>query len=90
VLPAAVITTDLPSGCGDAGVTVTFTGSDASGSSGDTFEWDIDGVAAGGGQVLSHSFDQPGSYTVRLTVSNTVGPDSAEVVVTVPCASATP
>jgi hypothetical protein len=90
VLPAAVITTDLPSGCGDAPLTVTFTGSDASGSPGDTFEWEIDGVAAGSGQVLTHTFDSPGSYTVQLTVSNAVGPDSAEVVVTVPCPSPTP
>ncbi|MHC4917083.1 MAG: PKD domain-containing protein, partial [Planctomycetota bacterium] len=70
---------------GGAPLTVSF---DASGSSDPDgtiadYSWDF-GPAAGSGQATSHTFTEPGSYTVTLTVTDDDGAeDTAEVLITV-------
>jgi hypothetical protein len=86
-LPVAVIATDPSPACGTAPLSVTFTGSDANGSEIDSYGWAIGNSPVGSGPVLHHTFDRLGTYTVTLTVSNSVGPDTEEVrvFVSVPC-----
>jgi cellulose 1,4-beta-cellobiosidase len=79
-----VIDTNPSPACGLAPLDVTFTGSDLAGSGG-TFSWTIDGVDAGSGTELSHTFTADGQYVVRLTIDNGPLSDSTEVTVKVPC-----
>jgi PKD repeat protein len=77
---------------GAPGQTLTFTGSGSIDPDGDVVEWlwDFkDGASASGGQV-SHSFDKPGIYNVRLRVrddteqSGALDYDEAKVVINAP------
>ncbi|MDD4254846.1 MAG: PGF-pre-PGF domain-containing protein [Methanofollis sp.] len=54
---------------GPVPLTVRFTGT-ATGPAVDIWEWTIDGVAAGNGPDLTHTFTGAGTYTVALTATN--------------------
>ena len=79
-----------------AGVPVEFDGSgslDAEGATGNAtlidYAWDFGDGARGKGQVTTHTYDEPDSYVVTLTVSNGVLSDTETQAVTV-AASANP
>ena len=57
---------------GEAPVSVTFDASESVDSDGKivTFEWDVAGVAHSGDAAVEHTFEQPGIYAVRLTVTD--------------------
>ncbi len=44
---------------------------DASSSTGDVYQWNFGDGSAGNGQITSHTYTTPGSYTVTLTVTDT-------------------
>lgn len=49
-----------------------------------TYEWELDGEAAGSSTDFTHTFDQPGSYPVQLTATDREGEtDTASALVTV-------
>ena len=66
--------TATPDG-GPAPLAVTFDASGSSDSDGTIarYEWDFGGSATGTGRTVSHTFDQKGAYTVRLTVTDDDG-----------------
>lgn len=72
-----------PSEAGLAGVTsYTFQGTGVSGTT-LRYSWDLgDGVTASG-QTATHTYQQAGAFTVRLTVSNSAGAASQTIPVTV-------
>ena len=60
------------------GVEATFS-SDSVAAPGSTFSWEIDGVAAGSGTSVTHTFTKNGNHVVRLTVEQPNGEsDDAE------------
>ncbi|NHN49470.1 PKD domain-containing protein [Halostella sp. JP-L12] len=76
---------DVPSG---VEVNETFT-ADGSNSTGDvrTYEWDFGDGTTRSGETVDHAYDQTGTYTVTLTVSDGSGDEdttTAEVTVTEP------
>jgi PKD repeat protein len=62
----------------ETGQEATFT-SDSVASPGSTLSWEIDGVAAGSGASVTHSFSTPGAHVVRLVVTQTNGESDDEV-----------
>uniref|UniRef100_A0A7V2B1F5 PKD domain-containing protein n=1 Tax=Rhodothermus marinus TaxID=29549 RepID=A0A7V2B1F5_RHOMR len=82
--PVAVLRAD--STVGLAPLTVTFDASASSDPDGDslTFRWEFGNGATGSGQRTTHTFQSPGSYTVRLYVVDpwgAVGRDSVTIEV---------
>ncbi len=78
-VPSAGFT--LSSDIVEVGETVTFT--DTSTGDPDTLLWEFGDDSTGSGPVASHSYDEPGVYTVTLTASNEAGPNSVTTQVTV-------
>ncbi len=71
---AAVINVDNESG--NAPLTVKFDGSESTDPDGtiETYAWEIDGAGfTEGDKIFTHTFEQVGTYTVRLRVTNTQG-----------------
>ena len=71
-----------------APVTLTFdAGASQAGTTADRFAgfgWDFGDGSTGIGQLIAHSYDMPGTYTVTLTVSNTAGlSSSAQQIITI-------
>ena len=73
--PTAVIAASRTSGT--APVSVTFSGAGSSPSSPsatiNSYTWSFGDGTAGSGTIVSHTFTQPGTYTVRLTVTDSAG-----------------
>ena len=60
---------------GEAPVTVTFDAALSADEDGDivSFDWDLAGVARADTATVEHTFDEPGVYPVRLTVTDDLG-----------------
>lgn len=82
---------------GEAPVTVTFDGSESADEDGEiaSFGWDFDGAAEASGATAEYTFENPGVYAVRLTVTDDLdgvaeavfevnAGDGADVAYTVP------
>ncbi|MEX0275755.1 MAG: malectin domain-containing carbohydrate-binding protein [Flavobacteriaceae bacterium] len=78
--PVAVASADVTSG--DAPLTVNFTGSNSTDTTG--FSWDFDDAGASSNLAdPQHTFNSPGIYNVVLTVTGPGGTDTANVQITV-------
>lgn len=73
--PVAVVSVEPASGTADAPVTVTFDAGASSDADGDiiTYDWIIDGLPAGTGATVSHTFGRSGNYDVNLVVTDSRG-----------------
>ena len=73
VLPTARIEADPVDG--EAPVTVTFDAALSADQDGDivSFDWDLAGMAQADTATVEHTFDEPGVYPVRLTVTDDLG-----------------
>lgn len=87
--PTATISVD-PSGTVRAESPVTFSAAGSSDPDGDsmTFEWDFGDGNTGNGLTTSHTYAQPGGYTVELAVGDGTHETTASTLVTVVDASA--
>src|SRR5690606_5264725 len=47
-----------------------------------TYSWDFGDGTTGTGREVSHTFTDPGTYTVTLTVSNETGSDTRTITIT--------
>ena len=84
---AAFTASDLE---GEAPFAVSFDGTSSSGSPTDWL-WDFgDGEFAFGDAQVTHTFDDPGIYTVTLRVINLAGDDTSSMNITITAPSATP
>ena len=78
--PVAVATSDVNNG--DAPLTVNFTGSNSTDTTG--FSWDFDDAGASSNLANpQHTFNSPGIYNVVLTATGPGGTDTANVQITV-------
>lgn len=66
----------------DAGNQVRFS-SNVQGDSPISYEWDFGDGNTGSGQSPTHTYEEPGEYTVELTASNDVGEDTQTTNITV-------
>lgn len=71
-LPSS-LTVAAPVGLQDLGTSVAFASNANASSSGLTFQWDFGDGASSALPNPSHSYQKPGVYTVRLTLSNEAG-----------------
>jgi PKD repeat protein len=62
---------------------------DASTSTGtiDSFDWDFGDGTTASGEIVTHSYESPGEYTVELTVSSSDGTDTATADIVVEAAA---
>ncbi|SDX00038.1 PKD domain-containing protein [Thiocapsa roseopersicina] len=91
--PQAVLKSNVASG--SAPLTVELDGTDSTDPDGGTlsYSWDFGDGATASGPFASHTFTQPGTYTVLLTVTDSqgrIGTDSAAINVTPAVGSAPP
>lgn len=47
-----------------------------------TYEWDFGDGSTGSGEEVSHTYSEPGTYTVTLTASNEAGSDTRSITIT--------
>jgi outer membrane protein OmpA-like peptidoglycan-associated protein len=73
--PASITSINAQPNPVDANNRVRFT-SNVQGDSPITYEWSFGDGSSGSGSSASHTFDEAGQYTVRLTASNNVGEDT--------------
>ena len=82
VEPARIVSLDADPNPADEGESVSFS-ADVQGDSPISYMWDFgDGATAEGGSP-SHTYEDPGTYTVELTASNDAGEDSRTLTMTV-------
>jgi len=80
--PARITTINANPNPADEGESVRFT-SNVRGDSPLSYEWDFGDGSTGSGASASHTFDEPGQYTVSLSASNDVGQDTRTLNMTV-------
>lgn len=80
--PARITTVNANPNPATEGESVRFS-SNVRGDSPLSYEWDFGDGNAGSGQSSSHTYDEPGQYTVSLTASNDVGQDTRTLNLTV-------
>ena len=68
--PVAVITTSATTGIAPFSVAISGSGSTGSISS---YSWNFGDNSAGSGQSVTHIYNEPGNYTITLTVSDSAG-----------------
>ena len=81
VVPTVTLPTEMQTTVG-RGLTITpavSTGGDESA----VYEWQLDGIAVSSDPVFTFQADREGTYTLRLTVSNSDGSGSAEMKINV-------
>ena len=82
VEPARIVSLDADPNPADEGESVSFS-ANVQGDSPISYMWDFgDGATAEGGSP-SHTYEDPGTYTVELTASNDAGEDSRTLTMTV-------
>ncbi len=67
---------------GDAPLTVQFDATDSSGQI-DSYNWDFGDGELGNGQIVTHTFENPGEYEVALTVVGPGGQSTRSTIITV-------
>jgi len=80
--PAQVVSINATPNPVDEGESVSFSAN----TQGDTpisYDWDFADGATGSGERPTHTYDEPGTYTVELTASNEVGESSRTLTMTV-------
>jgi len=80
--PARITTINANPNPADEGESVSFS-SNVRGDSPLSYEWDFGDGNTATGQSASHTFEEPGQYTVSLTASNDVGQDTRTLNMTV-------
>jgi len=80
--PARITTVNANPNPATEGESVRFS-SNVRGDSPLSYEWDFGDGNSGSGQSSSHTYDEPGQYTVSLTASNDVGQDTRTLNLTV-------
>lgn len=80
--PARITTVNANPNPATEGESVRFS-SNVRGDSPLSYEWDFGDGNMGSGQSASHTYDEPGQYTVSLTASNNVGEDTRTLNLTV-------
>ena len=80
--PARITTINANPNPADEGETVRFS-SNVRGDSPLSYNWDFGDGNSGSGASASHTFEEPGQYTVSLTASNDVGQDTRTLSMTV-------
>jgi PKD repeat protein len=80
--PAQITQLDAEPNPVDEGETVSFT-TDAEGDSPISYMWDFGDGSTGSGADATHTYDDPGTYTVELTASNEAGEDTRTLTMTV-------
>src|SRR5690554_4929285 len=80
--PSSSISADPPSGTARAPVTVTFSAPEGAGEE-TTYRWFVDGVPAGTGATVDHTFEAAGRFEIRLEVDGGSGNTSATLDYTV-------
>ncbi len=81
-VPAQIATINANPSPATAGQEVTFT-SNVRGDTPITYNWDFGDGNTGSGDTATHTFEEPGSYTVTLDASNDVGDDSRSLTLRV-------
>jgi PKD repeat protein len=80
--PARITTINATPNPAEEGQTVQFS-SNVRGDTPVTYNWDFGDGSTGSGTSASHTYSEPGSYTVTLNASNDVGEDSRTLSLTV-------
>ena len=81
-VPAGIATINADPSPATAGQEVTFT-SNVRGDAPITYSWDFGDGNTGSGESATHTYDEPGTYTVTLSASNNVGDDSRSLTLMV-------
>ena len=80
-VPAEVVTMNANPNPGTEGEPISFS-SNVRGDTPVDYNWDFGDGSTGSGASPSHTYDEPGTYTVTLTVSNEAGEDTRTMTVT--------
>ncbi len=80
--PASVVSINANPNPADEGESVSFS-ANVQGDAPVSYEWDFGDGATGSGESPSHTYDEPGTYTVELTASNEAGESSQMLTMTV-------
>jgi outer membrane protein OmpA-like peptidoglycan-associated protein len=80
--PAQVVSINANPNPVDEGEPVSFS-ANVEGDSPISYDWDFGDGATGSGERPTHTYDEPGTYTVELTASNEVGESSQTLTMTV-------
>jgi len=80
--PARITSLNATPNPADEGESVSFS-ADARGDSPISYAWDFGDGATGSGARASHTYDEPGTYTVELSASNDAGEDTRTLTMTV-------
>jgi PKD repeat protein len=80
--PASIVSINANPNPADEGESVSFS-SNVQGDSPISYDWDFGDGATGSGESPSHTYDEPGTYTVELAASNEAGESSQTLTMTV-------
>jgi PKD repeat protein len=80
--PAQVVSVNADPNPADEGTSVSFS-ANVGGDSPISYNWNFGDGATGSGESPTHTYDEPGTYTVELTASNEAGESSRTLTMTV-------